>query len=40
MDGGLKLCESKSKEIKDKNIDNMTEDDVKIPTVSDLKNIT
>lgn len=37
VDGGLKLCESKSKEIKDKNVDNMTKDDVKIPTVSDLK---
>lgn len=37
VDGGLKLCEEKSKEIQEKTVDNITEDDVKSPTVKKLK---
>lgn len=37
VDGGLKLCESKSKEIQEKTVDNILESDVTIPTVNELK---
>ena len=37
VDGGLKLCESKSKEIQEKTVDNILESDVTIPTLNELK---